>query len=241
MQHQTQKRITMLALLIGALALSGCGAKITKSGNSAELASRTVNDAGASCNSFSASSSKLSGKIKVYVDPFGSARTDMMHLKITGIDANFDSNNKYVLKMFRWKASMDSSPYIDQNALDFAIFRNGNQLSSAKDSINVTDLKNIQSQYGVPGTTSSEFFRNTDIVVYDTDLTWDVLKLVIYENVSTSQSNVVAEVDVLMPAFSADPKIYAEDHPYSLQVLHPFYYDQNEDMDFAAAAQSFCF
>jgi hypothetical protein len=232
----------MLSLLIGALILSGCGARTTGlDGSSDTLASRTVIKAAANCNSFSASSTKLTGKLQVYINPLGQPVTDLIRLKITGINSTFDTNTKYALKMFRWKAYSSGGTDLDQNPVTFSIWYNGQQISNYLTAVTVTELKALQQKYFISATTSSEFFSKTEILVNGLDLSWDVLKVVLYENVSATESTVIGNVDTLIPAFSANPNDYASDHPAVLSRLHPFYYDRADSMDFGAAAQSFCF
>src|SRR3954469_3130952 len=70
------KSCFLLSLLVGALMLSGCGARTTGlNGSTDDLASRSVIQSAANCNSFSSNQTQLAGKLEVYVDPLGQVVT----------------------------------------------------------------------------------------------------------------------------------------------------------------------
>jgi hypothetical protein len=241
MKRQTTNpnSLLLLSLLVGALMLSGCGSRTMGSlGSSDDFASRSPVSTGANCNSFSASQAQLSGKLQVYVNPLGTVVSDLIRLKITGITSNFASN--YLLKLYRWKAYSSNATDIDQNPLTFSIWYQGRQVSNYLTQLTVADINTVKQQNFITANSLAEFFQQTEIYVNDLDLSWDALKVAMY-SFSGSQSTVVAAVDTLIPSFAANPNDYAKDHPPVLQQLHPFWLDRTTNIDFAAAAQSFCF
>jgi hypothetical protein len=242
MNTQTSnKRIAMLAGLLAALAMSGCGSHVTSRGSSSsDLASRSVVSAeNASCNGFSSSQTKLTGKMAVYYEA-NKAVTDKIRVRITGINATFDTNNKYVIKMFKWKAYDSNQTSLDSNPLTFTLRDNWGTLSSPMDQINITTANQIAVNKSISAVNASDFFNKTEFVVENVDLTWDVLKVVLYDYTNDPNNGVViGQVDALMPAFAADPTVYAKDHPAVLQALHPFYGETLSN--YLAASQAYCF
>lgn len=250
MNDQPRKRLTLLALLMGALALSGCGAKKTARNTAGlyEAGSRMALADGAYCNTFSSSEIKLNGKIQTYLNPDGSEVADFMRLRITGIDERFATNTKYVMRFFRAEAfgspvdGADNTINFDPTPVNVRFEGDaGLMISGYMDDVSMTDVSEMRRTYALPGSTASDFFNRVDIIVSDVDLRWDVLIITIDERQTDGGLARIGEARMLMPSFAADPKIYAADHPLVLHPLHPFWNQRaSTAADFAAMSDSFC-
>lgn len=237
-------RLALFALLFGALVLSGCGAKKTaRSAGSIDSASRYVQGEAAYCNTFSGIGTKLDGKIQTYLLPNGDDAPDFMRMKITGINEDFVANSNYVLKFFRAEGLPDTNTVrIDETPLEVRFEAAGGiMVSGYMNNVSMIDVSNIRSAHGISGTSATDFFNKVDIIVSNVDYRWDVLIVALYENTSATESRLVGEARMLMPAFTADPNQYASDHPSILHELHPFWSQRSSrTADFAAMSDSFC-
>lgn len=238
------KRVLMLSLLAGALFMSGCGASKTGSGSS-DLSSRaeSVSSGMAACNVFSSTDATLDGKIKVYKSPSGVVSNDVVRVRISAIDSQFETNSRYMIRMFRWKAHSDGTTTMDMNPLEFTLQQSNSDapISGYMKSLKMSDVNFIKNKFAISAANATEFFRKTDFMVFDVDITWDALKIVIYDTTNSSNPSVVAQADMLMPAFAANPVEYAADHPSVLNRLHPFWDDRSSNLDFARYSDSFCY
>ena len=236
----------LFAVLLGALALSGCGARKTARAplGSVSHASRTVSGVGIACNQFSAQGERLAGKVMAYVGPDGNIREDILRLRLTAVPDAFGTDAKFKLKFFRWRAFSDGKTEQDEaNPIEFRLELPGHQpISDRIREINVVAVTDIMKRKFIQASTASEFFGQVDIILFDVDYSWDVLRPVVFEYPQGAESRAIASVDVLMPIFSADPNHYAIDHSPVLQSLHPFWNDRDaKAMDYADAASRWCF
>ncbi|MCM2281354.1 MAG: hypothetical protein NDI61_05845 [Bdellovibrionaceae bacterium] len=243
-QNQTTRRLTLFAILLSALALSGCGARKTARYSSGTFtgASRSALDAGAPCSYFASTTTTLDGAIQTYVLPDGTDSPDMMRVRINGITNEFQANTKYVLKFFRAEAMADNTVRIDPTPLEVRFEAdNGLMISGYMNNVSMVDITNMQRAYSLTGSTANDFFRQTDILISNVDLRWDVLMIALYENTSSTESRLVGDVAMLMPEFTADPNVYMTDHPQILHALHPFYNSRTSTTaNFADLARAYC-
>ncbi len=250
MIDRTKNRLTLLTLLIGALALSGCGAKKTARNTAGvyEAGSRAVLGDGAYCNTFSSSGLRLDGKIQTYALPNGEDAPDFLRLRITGIDERFATTGRYMMRFFRAEA-LGSATNPADNAINFdetplnTRFESGAGLmiSGYMNYVDMTDVADMRRAHSIPGTTATDFFNRVDIIVSDVDMRWDVLIVTIDERQTDGSLARIGESRMLMPAFSADPNVYATDHPAILHPLHPFWNQRaNANLNFADMSDSFC-
>ena len=174
-------------------------------------AESTVN---AQCNGFDSSGVRLGGRIATFNDGTNFVE-DKVRVRITTLTSSFDTNG-YTLQFFRWNANAAGATSLDSTPLTFTIYANSQPISAAMTSIDSNAVASLRSQSGI-GTTSSDFFNRTTIVVSGVDNSWQVLKTVLY-----SGSNAIGQADALMPIFLANPATYSASHPAVLNSLHPF-------------------
>lgn len=178
----------------------------------------TVN---AQCNGFDASATwgiRLGGRIATFNDGSNFVE-DKVRVRLTTLTAAFDTNG-YTVQFFRWNANSAGSVSLDSTPLSFTIYYGTTAISSAMTSIDSAAVTALRNQTGI-GTSSSDFFNRTSIVVSGVDNSWQVLKTVLYNG-----STAIADADALMPLFLANPNTYAASHPAVLNGLHPFYADR---------------
>lgn len=242
----SRARLALYLGILAALALSGCGARKTARNKQDEstFSSRTVHDDGIFCNRFSSEETKLEGKMMTYTAPDGTAHDDIIRLRLNGLNNTFDTNSKYTIKIFRWSAMADGNGGTPEEAeFRLELPSSATPLSGYMNYINMADVTRIKNQYGITATKAEDFFRQVDFLVFDVDLTWDVLKIVLYEAKSASDWVSIGDADALIPAFSANPNTYAEDHVALLTSMHPFWNDRTraDTTNFSSLSQSWCF
>jgi hypothetical protein len=203
----------------------------------------------------------ISVQVQRYKDQTGTVRDDLMRLKfVTAPSAQWMSEN-WDLEIYRWIASPSGSN-LDTTNLSFQFERkvgSNAQLVSPNQYIffDWTDLRNmttfVNSEESSPAfanfpTDVSDaspiaFFNEMNLLINTRDTTnsYQVMRVVL-RNGTTKQS--VREIEVLIPAFAADPARYAADtrHPLVLQDLHPLKGQSGyTQLQFQALGHASCF
>ncbi len=244
-------RARMLLLLVFTLVLSGCGAKKTyRNTGTSEDSSRTTDKTAATCNQFLSTTIRLSGKMSTYTPINGTPADDYVRIRITNIDGLFDTDAKYKIRLFKLRGTTSNEIIQDSEPLDFRVeiplsstASGGLPVSGYMQYINITDVNRIKSANSLQTAKAQDFFQKVDLVAINVDLTWDLLRVVLYKDTTETEWETVGWADGLIPAFVANPNEYALDHPNALNVLHPFWDERTQtNMDFAAIAnRSWCF
>lgn len=240
----------MMLLLLLATLMVGCGASTKPRGYNyssmtpTDLSSRTITDAnaaGAECSFFDSRDIRLSGKVTSYYHN-GVLQEDRVRLRFTGIADQFQTNRDVRIQMFRWKG-LDGGGYdLDQTPVNFIIHKNSSNsipISGTMTSLNLEDISRLRQQHYINGTTALDFFNQTTFVVTNVDYSWDALKIVMYNG-----TQVIGQVDFLLPIFAANPNRYAELHPSLLNQLHPFWSERSSmrsDQEWAQRSKNYCF
>lgn len=245
--------IAALAMLF----LSGCGASQTApqssslssygGGDLLTSANATINGvAAAECTGFSATGYTLNGRITTFY-PNGSSggpSPDTVRLQLRGVGAELDPAATGYIKMYRWKASTSTAPYLDTNPLSFQVVRasNGTILMQTRTSLSGADMTNLRSSLGLSTSTSaSDVLAQTILIVANVDYDWQAIKIALYN----SSDSAVAEVDALLPAFLANPNSYLAAKPLVLGRLHPFYSQRSDsaatDSTWQSRSIAYCF
>lgn len=234
-------------LAVASLALAACGADVqprsTLYASSSGPTTNTQTTTGwAECLPFDASNTRLSGKVTTYYYN-GTLQNDKVRVRISSLLAQFDTDTSYSIQMFRWKQPAGATQAtIDSTPVEFS-FEAGTgssaPISSWLTSLKVTDLAAIRSKYNVSGSSSTDFFSQTTMVVRGLDLQWQALRVVLYQGTTA-----VGNADILLPAFEANPNVYAASHSSSVASIHPFIsissQTKTEDA-WTALAKGYCF
>ena len=229
-----------LGLLLSALYFfTGCGVKSTavRELNSNDFSSSEVR---AECNEFSATGTRLSGKIKSYTDNAGNTAEDIHQIKFSDVSQNFENDSKYAIRFFRWKAFGTTSE-LDSEPLEFRLevdngFGTYTPATGYMTHLDKNDIQSVGSSFGIQDTEVSAILRKIRVVVFGTDFSYQALKVVLY-----NEGSVVGDADLLIPVFDANPAAYASTHADVLNQLHPFYgMDDLTNEDLQSRATSMC-
>lgn len=233
------------ALLLTVLAmLTACGTqKATQ--DSTDYASRTTITTTSSsalyCNQ--KTQNGLTAKVMVYTDAANQVRNDFMKVKFTQMPASF-ADGDYI-QFFRWQANTSGQVYLDPTPTQ-ARFEtlDGQVLTSFSPVIYWGQVSSMAAKWGLSDV--NEFLKYVRLVVdvRDPQASFDVLKIAMY---NTNNVNTI-NMDVLMPAFAANPSDYATEggvaRANQLQALHPFASMINQGWttaQFQSMATSYCF
>lgn len=239
-------------LILAALYLTACA---SNKGNSADPSSDTTTTQSTESTSYALCSGDVAGlsdiniNVEQYTDAYGSARSDLLRLRIKVAPRAWMDNN-WDLQFYRWAASPDGSPSIDSSPLYYQFERKsgaGFALITPSDyQRNITnwkELTDIAKYANISAGTPQEFFNTVNLVVKinDTTNTYQVLRLVLRQS-----GTVARQVDLLIPVFEADPAKYNSNsrHPQLLQALHPLksYLGQSwTQANYLQFSQNFCF
>lgn len=242
---------TVLILSVAAM-MTACGSGQQANGTS-DLSSRSdsststdaANKAVASCNQ--GSGSGIGAKLKS-ITTNGALDMNYVGVRMTTLPSGFSANTNSI-SFFKWLGNSSGSTYLDPAKLNFILqdSQTGQYLLSAwTTSLKWSDISATAQSIGI--TDAQTFFNRVNILVYlnDAQGAYDVLKVASY---TTSSSTVAAQLDILLPPFSANPAAYATEadgtaRNSALQSLHPFKALSSQGWtttQFQSMAQSYCF
>ena len=242
---KTLQHAVVLTLACSVSLLSGCAANIADSAANATYSSSVLpsttpaGSAATECNGFKSADGLIAGQITTYYEN-GTLISDKARLRLTIVPSQFDGNSNVHLQLYRWKANTASpSASLDVTPVQFQVSTAGQLISNLMSSISGGDVTQLRSAYSVGGTTSSQFFSSVTLIVSGLDISWDALKVVVYNGATP-----ISQIDALIPIFAANPNTYATDHPGVLNQLHPFWgerLDNVAESQWLSRAQTFCF
>lgn len=238
------RRISKYKLLLfvaAAVSSLSCGTsmEVRKTGQSS-FSSSSSNLKGAECAPFAAAQGvSLAGAVTTFYLN-GALQEDKIRLRISSVDAAISQPNARI-QFFRWKTDVSGTSTLDSTPVSFYVTRlsDGMSISSALNSIGLSEVANLRSVGGIPGATAQEFFANTAIVLTGLDYSWNAAKIALYDGATT-----IGQADVLLPVFQANPNSYAVNRSPVLTQLHPFWAQRGTSMseaDWEAKARAYCF
>ncbi len=187
-------------------------------------------------------STYLTAQVMVYYDQTTTYHPEFVRLYIPKIHADFAKSN-FQLVLRKWKASEQGETFQEDAPLKVRVERIGEHspVTGYMNAIHWDTMaseiqKNISTNY-----TMSEAFSKFSFVVdlKDPTATFDVLKISLYQD-----GKWIEDWNILIPAFYAHPKAYAENQNAVLAQLHPFYGSENTTFDgahFAGVLNGYCF
>lgn len=278
------QNILKVGLLLTALFfLAGCGASKTSSGGFDEASTGdgdgdSSSDAIATCSKDVVNLSDFQVRAMVYTDAYGATRSNYINIKIVKAPAEFKTSN-WKLNMYRWGAvgtgvttiqdPEDRLTYQFHRAIqtprfpeilpagstEYYRFSGQQILGNGSD---IAGLVPYANQYtGFPtidGATATSFFNGVVLRVdlRDSTNTFSAVRLVLRDQ----SGNDMRTLDILIPAFKADPNKYNSEswtvagtevprHPVALQNIHPLrnYVGQTDVAQafYYEASRAFCF
>jgi hypothetical protein len=144
-----------------------------------------------------------------------------------------------VIRFYRWQVNAGgTSTYLSPEPLDFTLERPiapGVPVSGMTDNFSLAFLQDIADQSGGPTDMTEYVF-----IIRDTTLAYQVLRVAL----ETADGTNITYVDVLIPAFYANPDVYSCTHAQVLTNLHPLlaYSGQGwQSVQFQSMGDDFCF
>ena len=228
----------LIVLLLSSSLMVACGAskKSNDSSGVSDLTSRgTPNSEGkeddptsnveyyALCNSFSGPS--LDGVVTNYLNPVTNQyEWDYIRMELKEVPKQLAEKESFYIQFYRWQEDQPGQAYTNPAAVGIYFqFEDGTWLNSELiNNVSKNTIENLISDNNLAGVTVNNFFDKVVLVLAGMDLEYDALMINTYD--AESGTAALTRTDVLLPAFAADPNIYAETHPSpSLQQLHPNY------------------
>ncbi|MCB0422890.1 MAG: hypothetical protein KDD61_17955 [Bdellovibrionales bacterium] len=226
-----------LILLVG-LMLSACGAsKTTQRSGSVDLSSRgnpSTGDTGSSgggtsltgilteCNGINEEG--LEGNLTTYYDPMsGQFLETYIRMTITKALAAMGTDSSSYVQIFRWYIDETNTRRVNETPTKLYFIQRGKGQAINRDTpatyLSGSMISGLISKYNLSGITASNFYDNFIVVLGDIGLTYDAITVAVYDSATNKAKKTI---DILVPAFSADPNEYAITHPSGLlQNLHP--------------------
>lgn len=238
---------TSLLLAVGlglALVLSACGANETKK---SDLPSRGTDRVShgklAECSQIVSNSSNITGQISTYYDN-GSLITNYIYMNLTGVPAELLSSSEDYLSIYRWSERLETGR--NENTIPVRMHfinkltgqvSNSQAVDRISGSVFQTIIQN--QQLNVIGITPTNFLEQHYVLLTGMEIQWDAMTLAHYQN-----GQVAGAAHALLPAFSADPNVYAQNNPSpNLQALHPNHSYRNSgatESDFFSLTEQYC-
>ncbi len=217
----TQNKVNQ-ALLLGLvlILLSACGAKKTvhfeqePSGFSGYGSQTSL----AYCSNFA--NGNLAGDVKVYTNEYGMMVDQSLDLLLSTNVANHLNGSTKAIKFYKWYANPDGTTYLNPSPVQITIksLQTNQIVTGLWNELSVTKIQEFITYNSLGNLSIADFLNNFSIVITQVELEYDVVRAVVTDN-----SNIVAQVDFLAPAFSADPFTYMATHPAVLHTIHPNY------------------
>jgi hypothetical protein len=230
--------------LFSAIMLSACGATKTAVNGiqSTDYSSRNhpgQSNPGSSvdpgplleCVSIPTNTSNIEGRLTTYYDN-GTFAPTWIRLKFDRLPMQVTStSNTHYLQIFRWAANASGTKSYNTKPVTMH-FLNRTTRTYLKSEEPVTviskaQIQNLIAYNNLSSTNADNFFDKYLLILEGMDLVYDAVTFAIYD--SNQGTKAIANHDVLLPAFSAEPNAYAANHPQAiLQQLHP-YWSQRSD------------
>lgn len=249
------RQILLYGLVVWmAFAGLGCGSNKVPAGGGgrSDLSSRSsdVNDSGtgytnsgavAECNQFKLSDYGLTGQLSTYYQS-SQLVLDYINLNLSDVpDVILTTSNHYI-QIFRWHEDIPGHPVHNTQPVQMFFVQRGTGKKIAEDApvdvLSKATIQNLITKYSLNsnGITVSNFFDTHLIVLKGMDITYDAITVALYDHSQGSQA--YAWVDALLPAFTANPNGYANEHKSTtLRNLHPMYDRRNSGMSDSAFKQ----
>ncbi len=246
----------MLVLILSAMALSACSSGTPDDskalGSNIPGTTVTTQPPGplsfpSNCNQFSSTSPNLMGKVKVFSDSWGHVNPNFMRLRFTSMPTNFENNDHIFIELYLWGVSPSGTIVQAPHPAQFRLEDPTNYAPRSGyfgwDSGNNTNVGfNRQAIYTASGTQSATSLTSFNILINGTTADYQVLR-VVHTDTSTNPAT-QQYVDLLLPAFEANPNTYAGNHATVLNPLHPLYGRRTEgwtSAQYQTFTQPYCF
>jgi hypothetical protein len=165
----------------------------------------------------------LTARLMVFYDPTNNYHPELLRLHIPTIDPEFAKSN-YRIVLRKWKAYLDGTTFQDDTPLKFRIERISTR-TPITSTFDLSSLHWVTLAGRLPTNNGEAFSMETAFEEFsfvvdlkDSDASFDALKFSLYKD-----GTWVEDLNMLIPAFYADPAKYALEQNSVLAKLHPFY------------------
>jgi hypothetical protein len=221
--------------------LTNCGAnKVSKTDGASRTAGDTTFDdfdpsasnVYSNCNAIPSNNLGFSGPVSSFFDPQAQAYVDdLIRMKFnTKPQELIDSTTHYV-EIYKWK---ENKQY-DQSGpvqIYFQLKHDGSWISEPVTNLSRATIQSVivDNNLSAQGYNLDNFFGNVILTLAGMDLQWDAVSIFYYDDSAGDEP--IGTIDVLLPAFDANPNEYAKTHPLTaLQQLHPMWQYRNSNYD----------
>jgi hypothetical protein len=231
-------------LILSSFVFVGCGAsKVEFEDNSRDQSSRVDPtdkdniDHGllTECSGFNNPSMGVSSYTSTFYDPrSGSYVPDYIRMNITTLPNDLLYAEQHII-MFRLGESQTGALFTNEDPVEFYVQQRGTGAYLNVDPLTKISKNTIESlinsnNLGAQGTTVANFFDRHILVLVGMDLEYDALVVALYDPRTGSNSATHSEI-TLLPAFSADPNVYGQNHSSrTLIEAHPLYSRRNSGL-----------
>lgn len=181
----------------------------------------------AECNHFAPQNNvSASGYLSTYYNPAGQYVSSYINFKFSNPPAEIINSDDYHLKIYTWRIDTNGQRQTNNTPVNMYLIQRGTGAISTLQPINTLSksiISGIISDRGLSnyGISTNNFFSRHNIVLTGIDLNYDAILIALYKE-ENGTTNAVGSIDVLVPAFEANPQKYKDKNPYSaLYNLHP--------------------
>ncbi len=191
------------------------------------------------CNQFEQSSLALKGRVMTYTDPMSGYQDDRVNVRLNNIPTNWDIRSNLQIRFYRWRINPNDDVTQDPDPLEFYIRdpKSSRNVSAAISYLNNTVFFSILDRNDARALLK----YNLVVMVGGLDEGYHVIRPVLY---NSQLNETVGYADALIPAFVADPNLYAKTHHTIISELHPFWNIRNEgwvENNYIAFGKKYCF
>jgi len=221
------KAFKVIVLLFIGLMLMGCGAnKVINTTSSSTGITNIGPKLYADCGGFQKPSTGTQGVVSTFVSG-GNYVPDLIKMKLTQINSNIATSTNNYIQIFRWSESNGTRQVNPTPAYIVAVLKSNNTYlnngAAAWDRISKSNIENVITAYdlGKQGIDAANFIANVYFVISGMDTQYQGMSLAFFDTNAGSAST--DYIDVLLPAYDANPNTYAASKPAgsSLPALHP--------------------
>lgn len=233
-------RLAILKLAVCALSLSlltNCGAnKVSKTDGASRNAGNTAFDefdpsasnVYTNCNAIPTNNLGFAGPISSFYDSQAQAYVDdLIRLKFNDSPQELIASTTHYVEIYKWR----ENKVYDQTGpvqIYFQLKSDGSWIQEPVTNLSRATLQKVivDNNLAAQGFNLDNFFGNVVMTLAGMDLQWDAISIFYYDDSTSNEP--IGTIDVLLPAFDANPNSYATTHPQSvLQQLHPMWQYRN--------------
>ncbi|MCB0392177.1 MAG: hypothetical protein KDD58_12875 [Bdellovibrionales bacterium] len=175
------------------------------------------------CNDFSGTN--LTGVVTNYLNPVTNQYVwDHIRMELAEAPDQLKEKDSFYIQFFKWQEETAGSPYTNPAAVGIYFqYEDGTWLNDKLIStLSKNTIEQLINDNNLTDVTVDNFLDKVILVLSGIEIEYDALMINTYD--AEVGTTALTTTNVLLPAFAADPNLYAETHAAtSLQMLHPNY------------------